>query len=52
MKQIRQMFYTLKDNVFGKGTFGMAYNTAELTRMLKETYGDKTMSAETYPRYS
>lgn len=51
VNQMRQLCHNMKDAVFGESTFGIGYNTAELTNRLKDLFKDMKMSAETYPRY-
>lgn len=40
----------MKDSVFGDSTFGIGYNTSELTEVLQDMFKDMKMSAEKYPR--
>ena len=37
--------------MFGKGRFGMAYNTNKLEEILKHEFGDMKMSDVNYPRW-
>ncbi len=53
LKQLRQFYYTMKDTVvIGGSKLRGANNTANLVKLFKDLFGDKTMSTETYPRYT
>ena len=51
LRELRQLYFRLKDDVFGKGRFGMAYNTNKLEEILKHEFGDMKMSDVNYPRW-
>ena len=49
--ELRQLYFKLKDEVFGKSRKSVAYNTEALERILKKELGDQRMSDVKYPRY-
>ena len=50
-KELRQLMFQMKDEVFGSSRGGYANNTEALERILKEEFGNMTMEAVKYPRY-
>ena len=50
LREIRQLFFRLKDEVFGSGRLGLGYNTKGLEEIFKNVFGDMTMSDVQYPR--
>ena len=50
LRELRQLYFRMKDEVFGRGRFGMAYNTDKLEEILKQEFGDIKMSDVQYPR--
>jgi len=51
LNELRQLYFKLKDEVFGKSRASVAYNTEALERILKKELGDQRMSDVKYPRY-
>lgn len=51
--QLRQLYFRMKDEIFGKARYGgMSFNTQGLERLLKEEFTEtKCMDDESYPRY-
>lgn len=45
LKEIRQLYYRLKDDVFASPRFGISYNTEALERLLIDIFG-KEMTLE------
>lgn len=39
LAELRQLYFKMKDQVFGTDRFGFAYNTAALEKLLKEEFG-------------
>lgn len=39
LKEIRQLYYRLKDDVFASPRFGLSYNTKALERLLIDIFG-------------
>ena len=50
LRQLRQSYFEIKEPVFGKNRAGMAFNSDEWERWLKEKFGDLKMCDVTYPR--
>lgn len=50
LREIRQLYIHLKDEVFGTGRLGLGYNTKKLEEILKNEFGDMKMSDVKYPR--
>ena len=52
LSELRQLYFRLKDEVFGKTKGGVSFNTAGLEKILKEEFTEtRCMDDETYPRY-
>ena len=51
LKELRQLMFQMKDEVFGYSRGGYACNTEALERILKEVFGDMKMDDIKYPRY-
>lgn len=39
LREVRQLYFKLKEQIFGKSRAGMAYDTDALERLLRETFG-------------
>ena len=50
LREIRQLYFRLKDEVFGSGRLGIGYNTKRLEEILKDEFGGMKMSDIQYPR--
>ena len=51
LKELRQLCFQLKDEVFGSPKFGIAYNTEALEELLKKSLGtEMKMSDVTHPK--
>ena len=50
-KELRQLMFQMKDEVFGSSRGSYGCNTEALERILKEEFGNMTMEAVKYPRY-
>lgn len=49
--EIRQLYFRMKDEIFGKVKGGMTFNTAGLEALLKEEFSEHVcMDDITYPR--
>ena len=51
LKELRQLMFQMKDEVFGSSHGSYGCNTEALERILKEVFGDMTMNCIKYPRY-
>ena len=50
LRELRQLYFRLKDEVFGSGRLGLGYDTSKLEEILKSEFGDMKMSDVQYPR--
>ena len=51
LKEIRQLYFRLREDVFGSGRLGMGYDTPKLEEILQHEFGTKmTMDDISYPR--
>lgn len=50
LREIRQLFYKMKDHVFGRRFLSITSCTKELTDVLQDTFGTMTMDEEKFPR--
>ena len=51
LRELRQMYLKLKDEVFASPKFGVAFNTEALEHLLKDALGTKmTMRDVTHPK--
>ena len=51
LTQLRQMYFRIKDEVFGKVKGAMSFNTVGLEKILKKEFTEtRCMDDETYPR--
>ena len=50
LKELRQLMFQMKDEVFGSSHGSYGCNTEALERILKDTFGDMTMNTIKYPR--
>ena len=52
LKEMRQLYFKMKDQVFSNDRFGFGYNTEVLEKLLIEEFGTELrMSDVTFPRY-
>lgn len=52
LSELRQLYFKLKDKVFGNDRFGFAYDTETLEKILKEQFGTTmTLDSVTTPKY-
>ena len=50
LRQLRQLFYKMKDPVFDKHFLGIKSCTNSLTEVLKKNFGSMTMDEVRHPR--
>ncbi|KAL5457028.1 hypothetical protein EMCRGX_G034263 [Ephydatia muelleri] len=50
LKELRQLMFQMKDEVFGSSHGSYGCNTEALERILKDTFGNMTMNTIKYPR--
>lgn len=51
LAQLRQLYFRMRDEVFGKARGAMSFNTAGLERIFKEEFTEtRCMDDESYPR--
>lgn len=52
LAELRQLYFKMKDRVFGSDRFGFAYNTEALEKLLKEEFGTSMrLGSVTTPKY-
>ena len=52
LSQLRQLYFKMKDKVFGSDRFGFAYNTEALEKLLKDEFGSSMkLSDVDFPKY-
>ena len=53
LSELRQLYFKIKDRVFGSDRFGFAYNTEALEHLLKDEFGTSMrMDSVTTPKYA
>ena len=50
LSELRQLYFRMKDEIFGNARAGMAYNTEALEKILKDEMGEVSMNDVQYPR--
>ena len=50
LRELRQFFFNIKDEVFGTGKHGMGYDTDKLEKIVKKEFGDMKMNDISHPR--
>lgn len=51
LAELRQLYFRMKEKVFGSDRFGFAYNTENLEELLKDVFGTTmTMADEELPK--
>lgn len=50
LREVRQFYFKLKDEIFGSSKVEFAFDTKELEKFMKDTFEDMTMSCVKYPR--
>ena len=50
LEQLRQLFYRMKDPVFGRHLFSVKSCTMKLAKILKKIFGKMTMDEVKHPR--
>lgn len=50
LREVRQFYFKLKDEIFGNSKTNLAFDTKELEGFLQDAFGDMTMNSVKYPR--
>ena len=51
LEEVRQLYYKLKDDIFGNSVASLNFNTDKLQEFLQDTFGEeKKMNNVKYPR--
>ena len=50
LRELRQFYFKIKDEVFHSGRFGLGYNTGKMEEVVRKEFGDMKMNEISHPR--